>query len=346
MAARIQQPVLVTGASGFVGNNLVRQLLSKGRSVRVLVRNWDDESLRGLDIDSVKGDVLQPASLHTAMAGVSTVFHLAGSISIEGQQDRLMRHVNVDGTANVVKACLQSGVQRLVHFSSIHALSYHPKNQPVDETRRLAQDPPKHLAYDLSKAAGEQHVLSGVEAGLNAVILNPVGIFGPNDFGPSPGGEFVLQLMRRKLPGLVQAGYCWVDVRDVAITALAAETKGRRGHRYILSSQYGSFKQIARWVQECSGARPPLFNVPVWVAKQAAPLVVWYSRRLGIRPLVTPEAIEIIGCHQNIVTRKAALELGFQPRPLRETIADTVAWLQTHESNETNVAALPGQLEI
>lgn len=310
MSDNANKPALITGASGFVGNNLVRHLLSIGRKVRVLVRHLDNESLRGLEIESFEGDVLHAASLHKAMAGVSTVFHLAGSISIDGQQDETMRRINVDGTANVVDACLESGVERLIHFSSIHALSYHPKNQPVDETRSLAQAPPQHLAYDLSKAAGERAVLAGVQAGLSAVILNPVGIFGPNDFGPSPGGEFLLQLMQRKLPGLVQAGYYWVDVRDVARAAVAAEANARNGERYILPGHYGSFKQIADWVHEVSGARPPLLNVPVWMAKRAAPLVVWYSRRLGIRPLVTPEAIEIVGCHQSIVTQKAAVELG------------------------------------
>jgi len=339
MNENANQPTLVTGATGFVGNNLVRHLLSLGRKVRVLVRQPDKKSLCGLDIESIVGDVLQPESLHRAMTGVSTVFHLAGAISIEGQQDAVIRQVNVEGTTNVVDACLQSDVERLVHFSSIHALSYLPKDQPVDETRPLALDPAKHLAYDQSKAAGEQKVLAGIQSGLNAVILNPVGIFGPHDFGPSPGGEFLLQLMRRKLPGLVQAGYYWVDVRDVAMAAVAAETKGRCGERYILPGQYGTFKSIAGWVHEISGARPPLLNVPIWMAKMSAPLVVWYSRRLGIRPLVTPEAIEIVGCHQNISTRKAAVELGFQTRPLQETIADTVRWLQNFDSIESNTTA-------
>ena len=343
MPTNDSQPVLVTGASGFVGNNLVRHLLSIGRQVRVLVRNPENESLRGLKIELVVGDVLQPASLGKAMAGVSTVFHLAGSIAIDGQHNDIMRQINVEGTANVVDACLNSGVKRLVHFSSIHAFSYHPKDQPVDEGRRLAEDPPKHLAYDLSKAAGERKVLAGVEAGLDAVILNPVGIFGPFDFGPSPGGEFLLQLMRRKLPGLVQAGYYWVDVRDVARAAVIAEERGRSGERYILTGQYGTFKAIANWVQEASGARPPLLNVPVWLAKWSAPLVVWYSRRLGIRPLVTPEAIEIVGCHQNIATRKAQIELGFQARPLRETIVDTVDWLNEYESKMTAAKPATGR---
>ncbi len=322
---------LVTGASGLVGNNLVRQLLELGRRVRVLVRDPNKESLRGLVVETFVGDILHPASLQPALAGVASVFHVAGSIAIDGRNDEQMRQINVEGTANVVDACLQNGVGRLVHFSSIHAFSHLPKDEAVDEHRQPALDTRVHLPYDASKAAGEQEVFAGIERGLDAVILNPVGIFGPHDYGPSPSGEFLLQLMHRKLPGLVQAGYFWVDVRDVAAAAVAAETSGRCGEKYILTGEYGTFKEIARWVQEFSGVRPPLLIVPLWIAKIVAPWVAWYSRLLGIRPLVTPEAIQIVDCHQKILTDKAAVELGFQARPLKETISDTVNWLQNHE---------------
>ena len=177
-----------------------------------------------------------------------------------------------------------------------------------------------------------QAVLAGIEQGLNAVILNPVGIFGPNDFAPSPGGEFILQLLRRKLPGLVQAGYHWVDVRDVVVAAIAAENRGHTGERYILAGDYASFKEIANWVCETTGVRRPLFNVPVWIAKIVAPFAVMYSRWLGIRPLVTPEAVQIVECHQKISTEKAAVELGFRNRPIKETITDTTLWIQDHAS--------------
>lgn len=323
---------LVTGGAGFVGNNLVRQLLELGRTVRVLVRHDDNRSLRDLNVETVIGDVLQPAHLQTAMAGVSSVFHLAGAISIDGQLDDEMRRVNIEGTANVVDACLNAKIERLVHFSSIHAHSYLPKDQPVDENRPLAIDPKQHLAYDESKAAGELAVQSGIQKGLNAVILNPVGIFGPNDYQPSPSGEFLQQLMHRKLPGLVQAGYYWVDVRDVAVAAIAAETRGRAGEKFILCGEYADFKTIASWVHATCGSRPPLLNFPVRLARLAAPFVVWYSKLLGQRPLVTPESIEIVTCHQNVVTRKAAEVLGFQFRPLKETISDTVRWLENFEA--------------
>lgn len=325
-----QRTTLVTGASGFVGNNLVRLLLSRGRNVRVLVREPGSQSLSGLKVETIVGDVCHSDCLHQALSGVSRVFHLAGAISIDGQHHQRMHQVNVEGTANIVEACLSEGVERLVHFSSIHALTPFPKDRPIDEERGLALAN-NHLAYDRTKAAGEQQVLAGIRSGLDAVILNPVGIFGPHDFGPSPGGEFLSQLIGRRLPGIVQAGYFWVDVRDVVHAALAAEELGRCGQRYILPGEYATFKTIADWVFLYSGARPPLLNVPIWLARMTAPVVVGYSRLLGIRPLVTPEAIEIIGCHQNIVTQKAELELGFQARPLEATIADTVRWFQSRD---------------
>lgn len=315
-----------------MGNNVVRHLLTLGRNVRVLTRDPAKASLNGLDVESMVGNVLDKDCISSAVDGVSTVFHLAGAISIDGQQDDLMRQTNENGTANVVEACLNADVDRLVHFSSIHALSPYPKQDPINETRELALDPAKHLAYDVSKAAGEQKVLAGIKAGLDAVIINPVGIFGPNDYGPSPGGEFLLQLMHRKLPGLVQAGYHWVDVRDVAAIAVAAESNGRCGQRYILPGHYTTFKQIANWVHETCGARPPRLNVPIWLARATAPMVAWYSRRLGLRPLVTPEAIEIVCCHQQIKTNKAADDLGFVARPIKQTISETVDWLQHHFS--------------
>ncbi len=319
---------LVTGASGLVGNNLVRHLLQHGRPVRVLARRRDEISLSGLSVETFVGDVLEPRSIAPLMEGVGTVFHLAGAISIDGQSDTLMKQVNVGGTANVVEACLEHQVDRLIHFSSIHAFSPFPKHEPINESRGLALDPVKHLPYDHSKAAGEQKVREGVKRGLNAVILNPVGILGPHDFGPSPGGEFLVQLMHRKLPGLVQAGYHWVDVRDVAKAAVAAESQGRIGENYILAGEHATFAQIANWVRDFSGARPPFINVPIWVARFAAPWVARYSRLTGIRSLITPEAIQIVECHQHIDTNKADIDLGFQPRPLRETIEDSVQWFQ------------------
>ena len=327
---------LVTGATGLVGNNLVRHLRKSGRPVRALVFG-DDKALRNLDVEHVAGDVRDPESLKRAMKGVDVVYHLAASISIDDDHRRSrLSSVNADGTANVVQACLDNDVRRLVHFSSIHALSYHPKAEPIDESRGLSLDPSLHLQYDRSKAIGETKVLEGVERGLDAVILNPVGIFGPNDFGPSTGGELLLQLANRRLLGLVRGGYFWVDVRDVVQAAVAAEQRGHRGQRYILAGEYATFESIAAWVEEATGAKPPPFNVPIWLAKCIAPIVSWASRLTRHRPLFTPESIRIVTCHQKINTTKAADDLDFRPRSIRESVQDSINWLRDYAACDRN----------
>ncbi len=326
-----QNLTLVTGGSGFVGNNLVRHLLSLGRRVRVLSQR-PARSLEGLEVDVVTGDLFDAEQLDRAMAGVEVVYHLAAVISIDRREDRsLMMRVNVEGTRRVVAAALKNGVRRFVHLGSIHALSYAPRNRPIDESRKLAhQTDPHALPYDLSKAAGQRIVTEGVERGLDAVILNPVGIIGPYDFNPSAAGEMLLQLMQRRLPGLVRAGYYWVDARDVAAAAVAAELRGKTGEHYIVKGEYATFARIADYVYQDTGVKPPKINVPVWTARGVAPMAVWLSRFTGRRPLVTPEAIEIVSRHQNIETDKAEQELGFQHRPLQTTISDSIAWFQQH----------------
>ena len=260
---------LITGATGHVGANLVRALLEQKRDVRVLIHQRDT-SLEGLDVERVHGDVLNPNSLTAAFEGVDFVHHLVAKINIDGTQHDAMLRTNVEGTQNVVDACLHAGVRRLIHFSSIHALSYMPKSESIDESRALAITE-EHLAYDRSKALAEEVVLAAVQQGLDAVILNPVGIIGPFDFEPSPMGELLLQLAHREMPGLVKAGFFWVDVRDVATASIAAEQRGRTGERYILHGEYGLVTSLAKQVQDVTGRRPPLFTAPLWLARLVAP---------------------------------------------------------------------------
>ncbi len=320
---------LVTGASGFVGNNVVRQLLAAGRRVRALAGS-NRLSLRGLDIEIVEADVRCVADLERAVQDVDVVYHLAGLVPLDSspKTQTLLHEINVVGTKNVVQSCLKSDVRRLVHCSSIHALSHLPGDQPIDETRGPAKDLRYHRPYDLSKACGETEVLTAVADGLDAVIINPVGILGPNDFRPSPSGLMLWQLANRQLPGLVQTGYHWIDVRDVAQAALLAEEHGRTGERYILSGEFVSFYQLAQWVYEETGARPPLLNAPVWLARGIAPFVAWFSRLTGVSPLFTPDTIKVVAFQNDVQTSKARDELGLQPRPMETAVKESVRWLQ------------------
>jgi dihydroflavonol-4-reductase len=320
---------VVTGASGHIGNNLVRALLQAGGSVRALVHGADNRGLAGLDrVEQVHGDVCDLASLQQAFAGADLVYHLAAHISISDDEDTRVEQVNVQGTRNVVAASQRQGVRRLVHFSSVHALWGHPSDRPIDEQHELA-DRPDALPYDRSKALAEKAVLAGVESGLDAVIVNPGAVIGPNDFRPSAQGAFLLDLCRKKFPALVGGGYNWCDVRDVVDGALAAGQRGRRGERYLLAGHPLSVKELALIVERKSGVRIPRMVTPLWLAHLAAPGVTMVSKLLGKRPLFTTHALQILGSNYQFVIEKARRELGYSPRPIEETVGDTIDWYRS-----------------
>ncbi len=319
--------VLVTGATGLVGANLTRQLVEADHDVRALVFDRH-HALEGVEAEVVQGDVREPDSIDAAVAGMDAVVHLAAVIAIERTPNPLLTDVNVVGTRNVVAACRAAGVQRLVHVSSVHALAREPAHRAFDEDRSLATEASAH-PYDRSKALGELEVLAGVEQGLDAVILTPVGVFGPHDYGPSPTGELLCQLAHRQVPGLVRAGFWWVDARDVAAACVSALTRGRAGARYLLHSEYVTTPELGAWCAEATGVAAPRLVAPLWLASMTAPLAKAWAQATGRRPLYTPAALDILRHHQVIETTRARDELGFEPRPVRESVHDTVAWLRS-----------------
>jgi dihydroflavonol-4-reductase len=317
--------VAVTGASGHIGANLVRVLVGRGDQVRALVHG-DELGLDGVAIEKVAADVRDLSSLQKAFAGIEWVFHLAARISIAPGDAALVEAVNVGGTSNVVEACLGAGVKRLVHFSSIHALSPDPREAIVDETRPLAAR--SWLPYDRSKARAELEVQKGVDRGLDAVIVNPTAVLGPHDYRPSPLGTVLLDLYRRKLPGLVDGGFDWVDVRDVVAGAVAAAERGRTGERYLLSGARRTVLELARTVEEVTGKAPPRFVSPMWLARASAPIATGWARLTGRRPRLTAESLHALRNHQKVSHDKAARELGYRSRPLKETVASTFDWFK------------------
>ena len=318
--------IVVTGASGHVGGNLVRMLLKLGRSVRATFHR-DKRALEDLDIEIVHCDVQDYDSLKKAFRGADVVFHTAGYISLLMSDWPRVESINVLGTRNVVEACLSCGVRRLVHFSSIHALCQEPLDTPIDENRPYA-DSRHYPPYDRSKAAGEREVLKGIEKGLDAVILNPTGIIGPYDYRPSHTGELILSLARGTLPALVQGGFDWVDVRDVVEGALLAEKQAAQGTRYILSGQWASAGDIAAEVETITGIPAPRLTAPLWLARIGAPFLTAYSRLTKTRPLYTTVSMKALNSNPNISHGRAARDLGYKPRPFQKTIRDTVLWFR------------------
>ncbi len=316
--------IAITGASGHIGTNLCRALLDRKHELKVLVNKYTD-SLDGLPIEHVQGNLMDPGALKELVDGTEVFIHLAASISING--DRQVLETNVEGTRNVLNAARQSGVKRLVHFSSIHALVHDPLNEVLDETRPLAVH--DKILYNRSKALAEQAVQEAVAGGLDAVIINPTSVMGPNDFKPSLIGQAILQLYSGKIPALIPGGYDWVDVRDVVDGTLAAMEKGRTGESYLLSGHYVSLADLYHMLRELKGNGKNLPVLPYWLAKIGVPFLKLWARMTGSTPLYTRESVEILKtAHKRISSEKAGRELGYHPRTFRETLQDTINWFR------------------
>ena len=221
---------LVTGATGHIGNVLVRELLKRGQTVRAMIMPGEDTApLHGLSVELVEGDVLDFCSLMAAFEGVEVVYHLAGLISIMPGKDALVQTVNVLGTRNVIQAARLAGVRRLVYTSSIHAFQRVPHGILIDES--IPFDPQHAIsAYDHSKAQASLEVLKAVETGLDAVIACPTGVIGPYDFRRSEMGRLIADCLGNKPLFYVDGAYDFVDVRDVAAGLILAGQHGRTGH--------------------------------------------------------------------------------------------------------------------
>ncbi len=316
--------VLVTGANGHVGANLVRALLARGDRVRALVRSRQD-AIDGLPIEIVRGDVRDPDAMRHAMQGVEVVFHFAAIISIDGPRGGHVESVNVEGTRTVAEAALAAGVGRFVHCSSIHAFGDRSVGARIDEASAPLSDA-RAPAYDRSKAAGEAAVLELAAEGLDVVIVHPTGVIGPNDFGPSRMGRVLLDLARGRMPSLVRGSFDWVDVRDVAAGAIAAAERGGSGERYLLGGHRSGLVELAEVAAAVTGIPRPRMVLPLRVGELAAPFGLASARMLRREPMFTPESMMPLRWDPVVIRDKAGAELGYAPRPLEETVADTISW--------------------
>jgi dihydroflavonol-4-reductase len=320
--------ISVTGANGHVGVNLCDTLTRLGHTVRALSHNHD-WGLKCLRCEIVKGDVLNKDSLLNLISGSDVVFHLAAKISIKGDPDESVRKINVDGTRNITEVAMETGVKRLIHFSSIHAFHHGPTDQLLDEDQPLVG--PEAFAYDRSKADGERAVKEAANKGLNAVILNPTAIIGPMDYEPSLMGKALLQIYRRQIPSLVPGGYNWVDVRDVVRAAISAISKGNAGEKFLLSGHYHTLIEVAQLIQKHTGVKTTRMISPFWMAKAGLPFITAYSKIAGAEPLYTSESLQILmKSNKNISHLKASRELDFNPRSLDETIKDSFEWFSKY----------------
>jgi len=326
--------VVVTGASGHVGANLVRALLADGRRVRALIHTTRG-GVEGLPVEVAHADVLDRDSLKTGFEGTDTVFHLAAKISAGWEPRALIRQVNIEGAGNVADACRLAGVRRLVHFSSIEAFAPLPAGGIVTESSALAKPGDRGWSvYGRAKAEGERAVRAAIAEGLDAVVLYPTAIIGPLDFQLSPMGEVLRSLARGRLPALVAgAGFDFVDVRDVVAAALTAEQRGQRGDGYLVSGTRLSLVELARLWARTTGRPAPRWAAPMWSARLAACFAPSIARLRGHRPLFTPESLRVLRNRFTVDRRKAEQVLDYRPRPIEETLRDTWAFIRSADGS-------------
>jgi dihydroflavonol-4-reductase len=326
---------LVTGATGHIGNVLVRHLLAQGQKVRAMLLPGEDPSpLYGLNVEQVEADVLDFRSLLQAFRDIEVVYHLAGIITIMPGSNQQVQAVNVIGTRNVIQAARLSRVRRLVYTSSIHALSRIPHGITIDES--VPFDTQHAIsAYDSSKAMASLEVLEAVQAGMDAVIACPTGVIGPYDYRGSELGQLILDCVDRKPMFYVDGAYDFVDVRDVAQGLALVSEKGRTGESYILSGERLSVLGMFKTVQDVIGKRLLTLKVPMQLAQFSARFTPLYYRLSRTKPRFTPYSLATITSNSVISHAKAIRELGYTARPLTETLADTVRWFLQHRSKLT-----------
>ncbi|MBF8265504.1 MAG: NAD-dependent epimerase/dehydratase family protein [Dehalococcoidia bacterium] len=319
---------LVTGATGFIGSSIVRELLKDGAEVKVLVReNSDTRNIDGLDIERAYGDIRDKESVKAALKGCDTFFQAAALYANWASDKKLFYDINVEGTRAALTAALEEGVNKVVYTSSIAAVGYRTDGKPADEGIEfnfLREDSP----YIWTKHLGELEAKKLYEKGLPLVIVNPAGVIGVRDIKPTPTGELIVKFLKGKMPGYIAAGMNFVDVEDVARGHILASQKGRAGERYILGCENVTIKDFFELVAQAGGMEPLTRKVSYPVAICTAYLCQVISFLTNKPPRVSMSTARNIGKYAYYDCSKAIKELGMPQTPVKTTVEKAVNWFR------------------
>ena len=323
---------IVTGASGFLGNNIIRMLEHDDNAeVRAFVLNGESiSSLNNLKCSIYYGDVTKVDTLNSIFEGSGDaeifVIHCAAVVYIKSKYNPRVYDVNVNGTKNIVDKVLEYNA-KLIYVSSVHAIPEKSDGDLISEVSIFNPDDVVGL-YAKTKAEAARYVMDSVKhKGLNACIVHPSGILGPYDFSNSHLTALVREIVRGKLPMCVKGGYDFVDVRDVAKGIIMACDKGKKGECYIMSGEFVSIKKLADLVCDVVGKKRIKVVLPIMIAKIVAPFYEMYYNVKGKTPLFTKYSLYTLSSNSNFSNEKAKRELGFVTRDITDTVRDMVMWI-------------------
>jgi len=319
---------LVSGATGFVGSSLVRELLKDGVEVRALVRkNSDTRNIDGLDVERVYGDIRDGESVKAALKGCDTFYQTAALYTFWGPKKKEYYDINVEGTKTALNAALEQGVDKVAYTSSIPAIGCHGADNPADENTQFnLMDSGEH--YCITKYLGEIEARKFCDRGLPVVIVNPSIVIGVRDTKPTPSGQMILNVVNKRMPGYMDCGANFVDVEDVARGHILAAKKGRVGEKYLLGNENMSLRDYFRLVGEVAGVAPPRLEFPPTAVLAFSYVYQAISSLTKNPPVMTPGMVRIYRDYWYFDCSKAAKELGFPQTPIRKTVEKAINWFR------------------
>lgn len=321
---------LVTGATGFVGSHVVRELLSAGERVRVLVRpNSQSRLPKNLSVERVTGDLRDAACLERALQGIRRVYHLAADYRLWAPRPAEIYESNVIGTRNLLEAARRVGVEKFVYTSTVATIAVpRPGPLPNEGTQARLEEMIGH--YKRSKFMAEEEARSAADAGLPIVIVNPTAPVGPGDWKPTPTGKIIVDFLNGRIPAYVDTGLNVVAVEDVAKGHQLAAAKGRIGERYILGGRNMTLKEILDCLARFASRPAPKLKMPHAVALAAGYADEWFSRIVGREPQIPLEGVRMSRHRMFVESDKAARELGYEPGSVEAALERAVRWYEAN----------------
>lgn len=322
--------ILVTGATGFVGAAVARQLVARGTEVRVLARAGSDtRNLEGLSVTRVTGDLTDPASLDRAVKGCEALFHVAADYRLWVPDAATMYRTNVDGTRAIIEAAARAGVKRIVYTSSVATLGTRADRSPADETTPSTIDD-MIGPYKRSKFLAEEAVRALAAAGAPVVIVNPSTPIGPGDVKPTPTGSFIVDALAGRMPAYVDTGLNVVHVDDVAAGHLLAYDRGAVGRRYVLGGTDMTLREILEVCTRLAGRTSSPVRLPHGAVLPVAYVAEAWARVTRGTPRVTVDGVRLSRKHMYFSSARAVQELGYHARGPDEALHDAAQWFRTH----------------